>query len=243
MADRDVRVVASGGPPPRGTAGWRPAALAALALILLAIAFLIGRASARGGSTSSGPNAGPGGAMPGPARVVNGVPVGYAHSPQGAVAAATNYGVALAGPLFLDDARREAAIRQIGTSSYVKRTLPAAAAAARQLKATPVGQGLRQGAGTLYQGAPLAYRVVSYTPDVARVEIWSLALLGNDAGVDPQATFGTTTTTLRWEGDWKFDTASTQSGPTPGLARGQTPTPGSAFLPRTRPLKEFRYAP
>jgi len=35
----------------------------------------------------------------------------------------------------------------------------------------------------VYEGAPLAYRVVSYETDQARVQIWGLALLGNDAGV------------------------------------------------------------
>lgn len=216
----------------------------ALVLILIVIAFLLGRTSGGGGGAQSSPSPGSTGRPAGPTRTVAGVPVGYAHSREGVVAAAANYGVALAGPLFLDDARRVAAIRQIGTPGYVKRILPAAASAVRQLKASPIGQGLRQGAGTVYEGAPLAYRVVSYAPDQARVQIWSLALLGNDAGVQPQATFGTTTTTLRWQdGDWKFDAAASDAGPTPALSRGQTPTPGSAFVPRTQPLREFRYAP
>lgn len=221
------------------------AALAAAALIALVAVFFIGRATAGGGQATSPTAPGTtGAAEPGPTRTANGVPVGYAHTRDGVVAAAANYGVALAGPLFLDDAKRAAAIRQIGTAAYVRRTLPAAAAAARQLRSSPIGQGLRQSAATLYEGAPLAYRVVSYSPAQARVEIWSLALLGNDAGVQPQVSYGTTTTTLRWQdSDWKFDSSTTSVGPTPALSRGQTPTSGAAFVPRVRPLREFRYAP
>lgn len=223
------------------------AALAALGLILLVVAFLVGRMTAGTGSNQAPSARSPDGtqaARLGPTRTANGVPVGYAHTRAGVVAAAANYGVALAGPLFLDDVKRGAAIRQIGTRDYVQRTLPAAAAAARQLRASEVGQAMRSGAATLYEGAPLAYRVVSYSPEQARVEIWSLALLGNDATVQPQVSYGTTTTTLRWQdGDWKFDTATTKAGPTPALSRGQSPTPGSAFVPRVQPLREFRYAP
>lgn len=145
---------------------------AALALILIVIAFLLDRASAGGGRQSS-PSPGQTGGQAGPTRTVAGLPVGYAHSRAGAVAAAANYGVALAGPLFLDDARRAAVIRQIGTPGYVERTLPAAASAVWQLKASLIGKGLRQGAGTVYEGAPLAYRVVSYATAQARVQIWA----------------------------------------------------------------------
>jgi len=223
------------------------AVLAAVGLILLVVGFVIGRATGGGGGSPAPVPTSPSGtgaAGPGPSRSANGGPVGYAHSRQGVGAAAADCGVALAGPLFLDEAKRAAAIRQIGTSGYVRRTLPAAASAARQLRNSPIGQAMRQGAATLYEGAPLAYRLVSYSPEQARVEIWSLALLGNDAGVQPQVSYGTTTTTLRWQdGDWKFDAATTKTGPTPALSRGQSPTPGSAFVPRVQPLREFRYAP
>ncbi len=73
-----------------GRRRWLLVAGAVLAIgALLAVSFIVGRVSApSGGGRAQVVNAQGG---PGPTHVVNGVPVGYAHTQAGAVAAATNY--------------------------------------------------------------------------------------------------------------------------------------------------------
>src|SRR2546429_7163177 len=70
----------------------------ALGVLLVAAAFGIGRWSATGpaggGQRSTASRAEPG---PGPARLENGVPVGYARPQEGAVAAATNFSPVVGG--------------------------------------------------------------------------------------------------------------------------------------------------
>jgi hypothetical protein len=83
--------------------GRRPwgkvAGFALVGLLLLAGGIGIGRWSA--GSGSAGSRSGSSGQQsgPGPTRTENGVPVGYAHTPDGAVAAATNFLAVQDGPL------------------------------------------------------------------------------------------------------------------------------------------------
>lgn len=221
------------------------AVLAAAALIALVAVFFIGRATAGGGQATSPTAPGvTGAAEPGPTRTANGVPVGYAHTREGAVAAAVNYDLVLGSPLFLNDARRNAAMRILGTPSYVRGAIPALAAAVRALRQGPLGQGLRRGSPTLYQGAPLGYRVVSFSPDRAVVEVWGLSLLGNTTTIQPQISFHTGTATLLWQrGDWKLDTNASQPGPTLAAAPNTQPSPAEQTVTFARRLRELHYAP
>src|SRR5207247_6082118 len=76
-------------------------ALVAGAVVLAVAAFGVGRVTApaaAGGGSRVTVNA-PSGGGPGPTRVENGVPVGYAHTQDGAVAAATDFVAGVDGPL------------------------------------------------------------------------------------------------------------------------------------------------
>lgn len=218
------------------------AVLAAAALIALVAVFFIGRASAGGGQAT--PPTAPGSADPGPTRTDNGVPVGYAHTRAGVVAATLNYGAVLAGPRFLKAAQRRAALAVLGTAAYARTVERSSAPALRELERGPLGQGLRQGHPTLYEGAPLGYRVQQYTGDRAVVQVWGLALVGNTVAIRPQAAFQTTTSTLVWQnGDWKLAAGNNRDGPTVALAPDATPTPADALLSFTARLQGLHYAP
>lgn len=165
------------------------------------------------------------------ARRVGTIPVGYPHSRAGAVAATLNAGAVLGDPrVLLDPARRTRALSLLATSRYAKTFTGSGAAALEQARNAPLGRGLQSGAQTISLTSPLAYRVVAYDGVSAKVLGWGVAVVGNDRGLVPSASWATTTTALRWQaGDWKIDAASSQPGPTPGLD-GQQPAGADAFI-------------
>jgi hypothetical protein len=184
----------------------------------------------------------------GPSQVVHGVPVGYQHSEQGAVAAAANYAKVLASELILDKASRRKAID----------TLAAPETRARQQRAFDQAvPSLAKGLGVtasgtadgmvLLRAVPVGWRLESYTGDRATVAIWVTSVLGSlggpPGGVPVQEGWGTTTVQLRWVGgDWKQLQSTTKEGPAP-VADAATPTAASRLVPEAQEFKEFTYAP
>lgn len=240
MADQGrIRVFASGGAANRS--GFGALALSLAALLVLAVGFLLGRATAPGRTS-------PGRSLqtrnPGPTRIVSGVPVGYAHSEEGAVAAALNYGAVAARKEFLNPSRRRvilgiAAIPAFARD-YERLAAPGLAAALRG----PLGQGFRAGVPTVYESAPLAYKVISYTPQRAVISGWGMALSGNTSGFAPQVDFETSRSTLVWSsGDWKLSDGSSADGPTPRLSEQSRPTPAAQLIHDLQDLRTVHYAP
>jgi hypothetical protein len=183
----------------------------------------------------------------GPRRVVAGVPVGYEHSQQGAVAAAANYAKVLSSELILDKASRHKAID----------TLAAPEARARQQRALDrdvalVAKGLGTGGASradgtvLLRAVPVGWRLEEYAGDRATVALWVTSVGGslNGPGGRPvQEGWGTTTVKLRWTGgDWKLLQSTNTDGPTP-LADPAAPTAPSQLIPQAQDFKEFTYAP
>lgn len=244
MAQRGdhVRVVASA----RGAGGGRgPSTGLVIAVVAALLAgLLIGRVTAGGDGEDGKPSPNrKAGAVPGPARSIAGVPVGYARTRAGAVAAATNYLTVLSSDAVLNDGRRDAAIRAMATSSFAPTFLKQTAAANTQLERGPLGAGLRRGAPTVFQAGQLGYRVDSYSADAATVGIWNVALIGNATTVAPLVAWQTNTFQLRWAGDWKLAGYRGEDGPTPAVPRGSATTPPARFVQRGGTFRGFRYAP
>ncbi|HKE99393.1 MAG TPA: hypothetical protein VKG45_10740 [Actinomycetes bacterium] len=192
------------------------------------------------GAQDTGPLAAEGA---GPARVANGVPVGYARTRAGAIAAATNYVAVLSDERSLDAGWRDQAIQIIAA--------PDAAAALRRsaaTNATLLSRVLRlpakpDGVAVLLRVIPVGARVERYDENSATVSIWQTSLGGSTNGAPVQQAWGTTRVTLRWVGDdWKQVSASTAVGPTP-LADDALPTAASELIAKTRDFEEYRYAP
>jgi hypothetical protein len=235
-----VRVVSSGGGPGPGiTLGAVLAVIAALV-----VGLIIGRATAPN-DRSAATHDGAGAPAAGPTRTNNGVPVRYAHTEQGAVAALLNYSVVLGNPeVLLNAGRRSQVLAVVATPRYAQTFKGAGAAALQAARSGPIGAGLQGSAQTIYLASPIAYRVQSYTPAAAVVQGWGVSVIGNDQGLAPQATWGSTVTTARWmNGDWKIDAVSSTAGPTPALAAAQQPSSASEFLSRLAGLQEPHHAP
>ena len=241
MDDR-VRVVAGGGsrPPSR----WRVVAAVVVAVAALALAFVVGRSTAPAGTTQGHPPRSAVPQRPGPARVVDGVGVGYPDTESGAVAALLADGQTLSDPrVLLDPARRSQVLGLIATSRYAATFSGsggrALATAERQ---TALGRGLATGAQTVFLGVPIAYRVVSYTPQRIRVIGYGVSVVANDRGLSPRATWATSTTDAVWQnGDWRVDAVTSSDGPTP--APTAAPSDALSFLNALAGARETHDAP
>jgi hypothetical protein len=153
----------------------------------------------------------------GPARVVDGVPVGWQASQTGAVSAAAAYAKVMSAPWFLTDRdRRHRAIALIATPEQA-----ASLTASQDLLADGLA-----GVGTPREGlttALLGWRVEAFPADSARVVLWAVVVDGPETGLLPSATWATTTMQLAWAGgDWKLVSAQTAPGPTPPPGGGAT---------------------
>ena len=212
----------------------------AAVVIAAVVGFLIGLAvdGAPPQRTVKDPGVGPHGSVPGVAR-------GFARTERGAVAALLSHATALGDPRVLLDPRRRADVLSVvATPRYAATYTGRGAAALEATRRGPIGQSLAAGARTAYFGTPIAYRVVSYSATQALVEGWGVSVVGNADGVDPQATWGKTLTSLRWQnGDWRVDSVEAKDGPTPSLADGQTPSSPADFFARLDGLRGVRHAP
>ena len=159
-------------------------------------------------------------AGPGPARVDGGVPVGYAHSEEGAVAAASQYATTLGSAAMLDARSRATVFDRIGIAEArddLARLADTADLFAEQLG---ISDELVDEPGFVYSTYPAGWRVRAYSDQEAVVDVWSTGLFmasGREAFMSP---WNTATFTLRWsDGDWRVAALETTDGPTPPVGQ------------------------
>jgi hypothetical protein len=183
----------------------------------------------------------------GPRRVTHGVGVGYAHSRQGAVAAAANYTRVLSSELILDKASRHKAIDTLAAPearARLQQTLDQAVSLLRKgLGMTPADDGTE----VLLRATPVGWRVEEYSGDAATVAVWMTSVGGSVSGaqgpVPIREAWGTTTVKLRWvDGDWKQVEYTSRDGPVP-IADVSPPTAAAELVDQANEFKEFTYAP
>jgi hypothetical protein len=184
----------------------------------------------------------------GPRAVKSGVPVGYQHSQQGAVAAAANYARVLSSTMILDRSKRRAAIEALAAPEALARQQRAWDQAVALLsKGLGATGGAAQDGTVLLRAVPVGWRLEEYTGDRATVAIWVTSVLGalggSPEGVPVREAWGTSTVELRWvDGDWKLLNTTNTDGPRP-IADSATPTAAAQLIPEAQQFKEFTYAP
>ena len=128
-------------------------ALLLASLLGLAVAFIAGRATITGKTPP---------VVPGPARVVDGVSVGFAHSEAGAEAAGAHYLLELERAMDTLDARRTATVAALVATDAEARAVAAHAAEVI---------GLERSGGVPLRRVAIATDPVSYSPDAAQVTV------------------------------------------------------------------------
>jgi hypothetical protein len=235
-----------------------------LALVLFSGGLVIGRSSARpeGATPAAAPPAVTAANPPrtanapattattaskaGPARVVPGVGVGqgWAHTQDGAVAAATNYTVALGGTLVFDPVARDKAIAALAAPqarAALQRTWRDAAELTRKGLELPAGAAAASQAVVVT--VPMRHRVEHFDQGKARIAIWTTGLAGSPTMAVTQG-YGVTVVDLAWvKNDWKQVKVSSRTAPTPLAPADEGPSATAAFLQQIRDFKEYDYAP
>jgi hypothetical protein len=183
----------------------------------------------------------------GPRRIENGVKVGYAHSREGAIAAAANYTTALSSDLLLDPVRRKAAIDTLAAPEAKARLQKSFDQAVASLRSGLGVTGATEDTQVLLRATPVGWRVEEYSDRAATVAIWVTSVGGSIGGTDGPVPiregWGTTTVELRWAGgDWKQVDSTTTDGPVP-IADVAPPTAAPELVSKANEFKEFTYAP
>jgi hypothetical protein len=208
----------------------------------LVLGFFIGGSG--GGDSSPPPEPMAPAAGPGPARVINGIPSGFAHSRAGAAAAVAAYERAFAGPAALARGALRERIEAVAAPDYVGTMLAANEPGGERIADGAIGAGLGEGVSTVFVAVPIGYRVQDYTGQRAKLLTWGFTLLGNAATVEPGAYFGTTETELIWQaGDWKIAGTSASFGPTPKLVTPREGLEGFGLAHLAKGLTDYAVAP
>lgn len=177
----------------------------------------------------------------GPTNVAAGVPVGYAHAPDGAASAAVNYLDALAGPQLLDPSAYDALLRRMTTNEGFAR-LESQADAGRPQALQNLGIGGSPAPELIVRSAPLGYRVDAYSPSQATVSVWSVGVVGSSTTRPPDASWSTTTITLGWQdGDWRMSGYRTAAGPVPPDSASQVPSLPADLFAASPQFRGFAY--
>jgi hypothetical protein len=223
-----------GGPSASGVYGQGGRSWLWLVGMGLALVIGLGVGLGLGHEVGSGPSSQPGTTAVlgiGASRIVAGVPVGYPHTPQGAAEAAGNYLAVLGGPLLLDQAKLDAAIDEMAEPQLraeLKRQSRIGLQYAEQ--AWGVMTAVRQGRRVLSATTPIAYRLVSYSAEEAKVSVWWMGNVGAASRQRLIALFGISSATLGWDdGDWRlraYDSGTSSGDVVPALLQLPTPTDG-----------------
>lgn len=215
----------------------RRAALACLAV--LATGLLLGRLTAPTGPGRAAAPAGAVAARPGADKRPR-----FPRSAAGAAAAVAAYERSFATTAILRPAALLARVEAVATPAYAKAMLAANSPGARRLAAGPIGEGIRQGAATLYSAVPIGYRVESFQPSRARILTWGFTLLGNATTAPPAAYFGLAHTELVWsQGRWQIAGTRGGFGPTPRLGTPPGPLGTQTVVDLTRELRSYALVP
>ena len=166
----------------------------------------------------------------------------YPRTPEGAVAAATAYGLALDGPGLFDPTHRSSLLDEIAAEG-AHADLSATFAAGAELIHSELGidQDSVSEPGFVWRVVPGGWQLRSYGPSGATVAVWAAAVVLVDDRLLVEPGWQTSEVELIWERDgWRLLGFSTEQGPDPAFAAG----PGvDAVGQRINEFAPFRYWP
>lgn len=169
-------------------------------------------------------------------RLERGVPAGFARTADGAVAAAASFVCTGQTILDMDPLAAEEAIRQMAATSTADQQVANTLAKLRNARTALAG-----GTGaTVYRQAAIAWRVEAFSPDRARVAVWSVGVLARDGVAPPQAGWATSTFDLVWEReDWRIESEVVVPGPAPLLDASAAPATATQLIASLEGFTDF----
>lgn len=174
-----------------------------------------------GGSITGQPDSGPTSSL-------NGVPVGFAQTKEGALAAAQSFLKVGSSSLVTEGSNYVQAMSTMAAPEWRER--------AEEMGAN--GNAFfveRYGSDGSLVASPMASKVVEFRPSSARVLLWSASLASGSKRPAGEQAWSVTTLDLRWVGaDWRISHQVTSSSPPPPVMNGQTPASVEHVI------KEFR---
>jgi hypothetical protein len=196
------------------------------AFVLVAAGVMAGRSSVTrptsGGTAAAAPVVHVPG-WPGASTLVAGAPVGYAHSQAGAVDAATNYQLLLAGPLLTTPARYREVERVIYAPATRDRLMAVAERGLATLQEqTQILSNASRGVPVALIAVPVSYQVDSYDGDRATVSLWWMWVVAQQGAMAPVEEWVTSIVTLDWLGDWRIEDVSRGDVPVPQQTQAAT---------------------
>lgn len=234
--ETDEQTVVPSAEQPRGTGAsggnrGKLAVLAAgIAIVLVLVGFVAGRSSAPS-APAPAPTQKPDtpSSVLGPTDIASGVPLGFAHSREGAVAAAVNFAGVLTSQRLVDRDGYLGAVKAITAPEAVEAQLKKAGEYVDTLENSRHLIAKAQfGFAVSIRYLPAGYQLVSYENDKATVKVWGSTVLGLEQEPLPVEAWGTTTFQLRWTGDdWRMvDQKAEATTTVPQVVQQATPTHG-----------------
>lgn len=256
---RGTRVLVDETPAAKGGKPWWRG-MAVTGAIFLALVTLAVFMTLSGGSGGSGSDGSKGQGQTAPAernttggdakstakKLVSGVPVGYSHNQGGAVQAAVNYQVARSSAAyFTDEKARHATLTAMMASQARERQIRNDDIGMQQVL-TSLGVTASNEGELVARTAAMGTRVITYTDQVATVEVWMAGLVGvtdRNAPMPVSASWTTYTLTLQWQsGDWKLASITSVNGPTPLDTGSDSPSSVDEFRTADREFNAPPYA-
>jgi hypothetical protein len=165
----------------------------------------------------------------------DGVPVGYARTESGAKSAATNYQIAQSTAQFLanPDVRHKVSAVVMAPDALTQRlsSLDSQSQTAMTNLGINANGQTQDGAPLINRQAVLSATVSSFSPDVATVQLWTVAVTGvatTTTQMPPTSEFSTWNYTLTWTGgDWKAVSITRSAALVPQATAGQPSSPNS----------------
>ncbi|OIK02705.1 hypothetical protein BIV25_02900 [Streptomyces sp. MUSC 14] len=149
-------------------------------------------------------------------RELDGVPVGYPHTQEGAKAAAANYTTVSGSSDFLTNrAARHRAVSVMAATGTAGTATKRADYAARAAVSALRGDNSRVAAGkAIARTGVLSAHILGFDAHGAMVRLWTTTVRGSASGhATPTADFQSVTVTLTWEAnDWKLKDSSSATG-------------------------------
>ena len=184
------------------------------------IGFILDKGSAAPPTAAKPPVVGPG-----PVAEENGVPVGYAHTEHGAVAAATNFSLLTTRDDLLDVNALTTAMETLAAPEWKDEA---------GTQATNGNEFIvdRYGDDADLSGSVLRYDIVDYSTDRAVVKLWTVSVASGSKRPNVEEVWGTLTVSLVWtDGDWRVEGNESTPGPAPiDLPAGQPERSASSLM-------------